>query len=93
MDDSLWYAPIEDTASSGGSSGSVINWSGFGSTLTDLAKVYGGIEVAKNQPQRGIYALGPNGQPYYEGQRIQQGGLSPLLVLLIVGGLIYAAAK
>lgn len=91
MDD-LYFGPVNDPAAySGGGSG--INWSGFGDTLTDLAKVYGGIEVSKAR-QSALYAVGPNGEMYMQGQRAPvQAGLSPVMLLLIVGGLIYAASR
>ena len=98
--DELQFGPVDDpsyylgTGSSSGGTG--INWSGFGDTLTDLAKVYGGVEIARNQQaQRQFYAVGPNGRPYVEGRPGQQyqGGVSPLLMLLIIGGIIYAASK
>lgn len=96
MDD-LQFGPVDDpSAYLGGGSSSGIDWSGFGDTLVDLAKVYGGVEVARNnQAQRQFYAVGPNGRPYVEGrpgQQYQQ-GISPLLMLLIIGGIIYAASK
>lgn len=92
--DELDFGPVNDPSAYLG--GGSVNWSGFGSTLVDLAKVYGGVEVARNnQAQRQFYAVGANGRPYVEGRpgQYQQGGLSPLLVLLIVGGVIYAASK
>lgn len=96
--DELDFGPVNDPSAylGGGSSGSGINWSGFGGTLVDLAKVYGGVEVARNsQAQRQFYAVGPNGRPYVEGRPGQayQSGVSPLLMLLIIGGVIYAASK
>lgn len=86
--DELFYGPVNDPSAY--SSGSGIDWSGFGGTLVDLAKVYGGVEIqkAKSTP---MYAIGQNGQPYVNGQRAYKpAGISPLLLLLIAGGLFIA---
>lgn len=94
--DELQFGPVDDpSAYLGGGASSGINWSGFGNTLVDLAKVYGGVEVARENANRQFYAVGPNGRPYVEGRPGQayQPGISPMLLLLIVGGIIYAASK
>lgn len=89
----LDFGPVNDPTAYGFDAGAGINWSGFGDTLVDLAKVYGGVELAKNR-QSPMYSVGPNGQVYRQGapapQYGQTGGMSPLLILLLIGGLVLA---
>ena len=82
-----WYSgPTGGSATGGGL------LSGFGDTLLGLAQVYGGIEKAKVQASQPLYQVGPNGQLYREGVPIGAygggsiGGISPLLLILLIGG-------
>jgi len=71
-----------------------INWGGLGSTLTGLAQVWGATEIAKTKSTTPLYQYGPNGQLYREGVPVsgmqQAGGMSPLLLLLLVGVAVFA---
>lgn len=92
--------PILDNGVAGyytGDVGTGLDWSGFGGTLVDLAKVWGTVEVANTKAAQPIYSRAPNGQLYREGVPVGTlpggtggGGLSPLLLLLLIGGAIFA---
>jgi hypothetical protein len=74
-----------------------INWAGLGNTATELAKVWGAVEIAKSRAQTPLYQYGPNGVLYREGVPVsggmQQGGtLSPIMLLILVGIAAFALA-
>lgn len=87
-----YYGVNYDAVGADASAG--INWGGLGSTLTGIAQVWGATEIAKTKSATPLYQYGPNGQLYREGVPVsgmqQAGGISPLLLLLIVGGLVLA---
>lgn len=67
---------------------------GLGDTLLGLANVYGGVQAAKIKASQPLYQVGPNGVLYREGMPVgygSQGGISPLLLLLLVGAAIVMA--
>lgn len=73
--------------------------SGTGSFMNNLLGVAGAVELAKvnaASQQKNIYFRGNDGRLYQEGQTgvpvntVNTGGISPLLLLLIAGGLFLA---
>lgn len=99
--DELAFGPVNDPSAyySTPDMGAGLNWSGFGSTLTDLAKVWGGVTVAKTQAeaqQQNIYARAPNGMLYREGiplSSYQQSNGGSLLPLLLLAGVAFVALR
>lgn len=86
--------PAYSGADSGGGG---INWGslgGVGSTLLGLAQVYGATEIAKTKSETPLYQVGPNGVMYREGVPVSgmqpAGGLSPVLLLILVGVAVFA---
>lgn len=77
------------------SGGGGLNFNGFGSALTGLAQVWGGVEIAKSKASVPSYQVGPNGMVYREGVPVSQGlssagGISPLMLLILAGVAIFA---
>lgn len=90
-----WLAGYSYLDSSGGAGGNSINWGGAGSTLVDLAKVWGTVEVSSNRQVTPTYQVGPDGRVYSEGRlvgggTVSSGGISPLLLLLLAGVAVFA---
>jgi hypothetical protein len=84
------YEGYDAYTASGSSS---LNWDGLGSTLTGLAQVWGGVEVAKTKNATPLYQYGPNGQLYREGVPVSgmqsASSISPLMLLLIAGAAVF----
>lgn len=82
-----WYSGAGASSPSGGGL-----LSGLGDTVLGLASVYAGVEKAKVQAAQPLFQRGPNGVLYREGVPVGYGstytgqGISPLLLLLLVGG-------
>lgn len=81
--------PIDLGGSSGGGFGFSDAVSGVGSWLTPLLKTWGGVEIAKMQAQNQYYRA-PNGMVYREGQPMMGTAISPMMLLLIGGVLLFA---
>lgn len=69
--------------------------SGSGSFLSNLANVWGSVEIAKVKSSQSNLIRLPNGQIYREGQLIGQGvgsagGISPLMLLILAGVAVMA---
>lgn len=70
------------------------NWGALSNITGNLVSSYANIEAAKIKASQPIYSRGINGQLYREGIPVgavaTNGGISPLMLLLIVGGMIFA---
>lgn len=94
-----WGSPGNSYYSGGGASaasGGGLNFSGLGDTVLGLASIFGAVEKAKVQSQTPAFQIGPDGRMYREGVPVSGyaasglGGISPLMLLIIGGVVLFA---